>query len=61
MYITDARPEEVILIDDDEGWVRPDQRGQWIAIAEYDPYQVKGEDREFDRVRHLLEARLQDQ
>ena len=59
-YIPDASPEEVILIDDDEGWVRPDQRGQWISIAEYDPYLVKGEDREFARIQQLLEARLQE-
>jgi len=51
--------EEVLFVDDDAGWVAPGQEAQYIAIAEYDPYLVRGEDMEFQRVRSLLEARAE--
>lgn len=57
-FVRDADLLEVLLIDDDGGWIRPGQESQWIGIAEYDPYLVTGEDREFDRIRLLLEAKL---
>ena len=54
-FIADATPEDVLLIDDDAGWVRPDQRGQWIAIAPWDG----GPDRELLRVQQVLIERLE--
>jgi hypothetical protein len=49
-----AVPEAVLLVDDDGGWVRPDQRDRWVAIAGWDG----GPDRELERVRSVLEGRL---
>src|SRR5258708_4578131 len=56
-FIPNAVMSEVLLVDDDGGWVRPEQQEQWIEIAEYDPYLVTGEDQEFARVRQLLAHR----
>jgi FMN phosphatase YigB (HAD superfamily) len=53
-FVTGAEPEEVILVDDDEGWIRPAERAQWIAIAPWDG----GPDRELPRVQQLLAAHL---
>lgn len=57
-YVPDAQYSEILLIDDDEGWLKPEQKGQWIAIAEYDPYLVQGEDRELERIRNILWQRV---
>jgi hypothetical protein len=46
--------EEVFLVDDDPGWVRPDQLGCWVAIEPFDG----GEDNELARTRSALEHRL---
>lgn len=53
-FVTDAQPEEVILIDDDPGWIRADQRSQWISIAAW----PGGIDDELIRIREVLERRL---
>jgi hypothetical protein len=53
-FVAGARPEEVILIDDDPGWIHADQRGQWIRIAAW----PSGVDDELIRVREVLERRL---
>jgi hypothetical protein len=58
-FVANASVSEILLVDDDGGWLRPDQQEQWIGIAEYDPYLVKGEDREFDRVRRVLEDKIE--
>ena len=42
----------VLLVDDDEGWVRPEQRDQWVPITGWDG----GADAELARVRAVLEA-----
>jgi hypothetical protein len=56
-FVQDASVEQVILVDDQERYVIPSQRGQWVAIAEWDaPY--PGDDRELERVRAVLAARL---
>jgi hypothetical protein len=49
-----AAPEAVLLVDDDGGWVRPDQRSRWVAVAGWDG----GPDSELERVRSVLEGRL---
>jgi hypothetical protein len=53
-FVPDALPEEVLLVDDDPGWVRPDQRDRWVAIMAWDG----GEDRELHHTRSVLERRL---
>ncbi len=58
-FVPDAVPSEVLLVDDDGGWIHPEQQAQWIAIAEYDPYLVQGVDQEFARIHHLLEDKMQ--
>jgi hypothetical protein len=45
---------EVVLVDDDAGWVRPDQRGQWVQVAAWD----SGSDVELSRVLAVLESWL---
>jgi hypothetical protein len=58
-FVRDAAVEEVLLVDDQERYVVPAQRSQWIPIAEWDaPY--SGEDRELERVRGVIEGRLRD-
>ncbi len=53
--IAGASVEEVLFVDDDAGWVLPGQEAQYIPIAEYDPYLVRGTDEELKRLRLLLE------
>ncbi len=50
-FVPGATPAEVLLVDDDAGWVRPDQRDQWIPIEGWD----RGADSELVRVRSALE------
>jgi hypothetical protein len=57
-FVPRARFDEVVLIDDDEGWIKPEQKSQWIGISEYDPYLVRGDDQELARVRQLLEEKM---
>ena len=53
-FIPDALPGGVLLIDDDAGWVRADQRGRWVPIAAWDG----GPDGELPRLRLVLERWL---
>src|SRR5262245_1376639 len=53
-FVAGAAPGEMLLVDDDAGWVRPDQRGQWIPIVPWDG----GADGELRRVQAVLEAML---
>jgi hypothetical protein len=53
-FIPDVAPGEALLVDDDGGWVRPDQRGRWVPIAAWDG----GEDADLLRVRSVLEGWL---
>lgn len=54
-FVSGARPEEILFVDDDPGWVRPDQRDRWVPIAPWDG----GPDYELARVRDVLEGRLE--
>jgi hypothetical protein len=47
----------VLLVDDDEKWVRPDQRDQWIPLSGWDG----GPDNELPRVRAVLERWLREE
>ena len=53
-FVLGVPPADVRLVDDDGGWVRPDQRGQWEPVAAWDG----GPDAELDRVRAVLESWL---
>jgi hypothetical protein len=53
-FIPNAEVKDILFIDDDPGWIAPGQESQHIAIAEYDPYLVKGKDKELERVRQIL-------
>ncbi len=53
-FVPDVVLGEVLLVDDDAGWVRPDQRERWVAIAPWDG----GPDGELRRVRLVLETLL---
>ena len=53
-FVPGVPPAEVRLVDDDGGWVRPDQRGQWVPVAPWDG----GPDAELVRVRAVLEGWL---
>ncbi len=53
-FVPGAAPSEVLLVDDDAGWVRPDQRARWVPIAAWDG----APDGELRRVRAVLEGWL---
>jgi hypothetical protein len=53
-FVPDAYPDQILLVDDDPGWVRPDQLDQWIPIVAWDGGKVE----ELARVRSALELRL---
>ncbi|WP_161967815.1 NIF family HAD-type phosphatase [Fimbriiglobus ruber] len=53
-FVPGAAINEVVLVDDDAGWVRRDQRDQWVPVAAWDG----GPDTELARVQVVLEGRL---
>lgn len=53
-FVQGAVPYEVLLVDDDGGWVRPDQLGRWIPIEGWEG----GADAELIRVQGVLEGWL---
>ncbi|MDB5297631.1 MAG: interacting factor-like phosphatase [Phycisphaerales bacterium] len=55
-FVPAAAPDEVLLVDDDAGWVRLDQRDRWVKVAPWDG----GPDAELARVRTVLEGWLAD-
>ncbi len=53
-FVPNAALTEVLLVDDDIGWVRTDQRTQWVPIVAWDG----GPDDELSRVQVELERWL---
>ena len=53
-FIRGVAATDVVLVDDDEGWVRPDQRDRWVSIAGWEG----GSDSELSRVKAVLEGYL---
>lgn len=51
-FVPDVAPGEVLLVDDDAGWVKPEQTRQWVRIAAWDG----GPDDELARVRCILDS-----
>lgn len=54
-FVPDVAPERVVLVDDDGGWVRQDQRDQWVEVM---PWDGDPADQELIRVRAVLDGRL---
>ncbi len=55
-FIDYARPEECLLVDDDEFWIRPEDKPFWIPIKQWEtPY--RGDD-ELPRVRLEIQKKL---
>lgn len=53
-FATDVSPAEILFVDDDQGWVHPNQIDQWIAIQPWHG----GPDTELKRVQVVLEDHL---
>jgi hypothetical protein len=53
-FVPGVGPGEVLLVDDDAGWVRPDQQDRWVSITAWDG----GTDGELPRVQSVLERWL---
>ena len=53
-FVPGVPPAEIRLVDDDGGWVRPDQRAQWVPVEPWD----SGPDTELARVQVVLEKWL---
>lgn len=48
-----AGPQDVLLVDDQEAYIHPDQKDQWIKIAQFEsPYDK--EDGEFNKIIDVL-------
>lgn len=56
-FVPGALPGQVLLVDDDSGWIRPDQSDSWVPVIGWDG---EPSDRELWRVRAELERRLRD-
>jgi hypothetical protein len=54
-FIPGVSPSDVLFLDDDAGWIRPDQRDRWIAVAAWDG----GPDSELTRLRAVLQGALE--
>lgn len=55
-FVTPADPSQVLLVDDQEAYVAPGQREQWLPIREFAP-PYPDDDRELERVAALIRSR----
>jgi hypothetical protein len=55
-FVPGVTPGEVLLVDDDAGWVRPDQRERWIDVTAWGG----GPDAELARAQSVLERWMAD-
>jgi hypothetical protein len=53
-YVPDAQLGQILLVDDFEGYVKPDQKRYWIPIERYDPYLVVDDDEALMQVQRIL-------
>lgn len=73
-HIPNARPEEVLILDDYRDYILPEQRGQWIPVNPYNPPGINPElpiemqdepehmgGREFERLKREIRRRLEKQ
>jgi len=49
-------PHDILFVDDDQGWVHPEQIAQWIAIEPWSG----GEDSELTMLKNVLTERLRE-
>jgi len=56
-FIPGASPCDVLLVDDNEAYVHPEQRGHWIPVEEY-AWPYPSEDRELMDLKTRLSDRL---
>ena len=54
-FATNVEPHEILFLDDDAGWVHPDQTDRWIQIAPWS----SGDDTELDRVTQEILKRIE--
>lgn len=66
-FISDASVEEILIIDDDESYILPEQKSQWVSIKPYDPpgvnpwlpMEVQGEpDEDEDRELRFIQKQI---
>ena len=36
-FVVGATPAQVLIVDDQEAYIHPDQKGNWIPVAEFEP------------------------
>ena len=53
-FVPGTTPDDVLLVDDDAGWIHLDQTARWVPIAAWDG----GADDELARVRMVLAAQM---
>lgn len=53
-FVAGVESNRVLLVDDDAGWIRPDQRDNWVPITSWDG----GPDDELACVQQLLASRV---
>lgn len=56
-FVEDADPAECLIVDDDEEWIRPEDRDSWVEIKLWEtPYRA---DDELQRVRMEIQKKLE--
>ena len=53
-YAKNASPDQILFLDDDRGWVHPEQLDRWIPILPW----TSGDDSELEKTKLLILDRL---
>lgn len=53
-FVPDCQPSEVVFVEDNADWIRPDQRDRWIAVPEF--LGDEADDAVLVRARHAIQA-----
>lgn len=56
-FIGGCEPHQVLLLDDIEGYIAPDQRSQWVTVHPFEPPYDRG-DAELKRIEAMLSEQL---
>src|SRR5690606_26398593 len=56
-FIKNADPDEILLVDDFERYIHPDQRRQWIEADYFGP-PYRADDEGLDRLQKVLQVRV---
>lgn len=54
-FVKDEKLERILFVDDDEGWILPEQKKQWLSIQ---PWHGDSHDKELSRVQKELAERI---